>query len=296
MSSKNDNINESNNQTEKLNKNIIKTNLLKIKSSYILKRLLSNLQKNKSLSIIKYTKKVHKKLGINITDFKEFSEKYSPIEIEVIPIKNKSGIFIKDIPIQENKYYHIYFNNSNTEIKRNYIYEYEKINKVKIVIDHQIKSLEHLFEDCKCIESIIFKKFTRNTVTNMCSIFSGCTSLKEINLSKFNTVNVKDFSLMFFGCPALKELNLSNLNTNNAIDMAFMFSECSLLKELNLSNFNTDKVCDMRNMFSDCSSLQELNISNFNFTNVMHKYDMFLGCSEELKNKIRNRYPYINLI
>ena len=35
----------------------------------------------------------------------------------------------------------------------------ERIRIIKVLISYQIKSLEGLFRDCKCIESINFKKF-----------------------------------------------------------------------------------------------------------------------------------------
>ena len=45
------------------------------------------------------------------------------------------------------------------EEKRNYLCEKDKISKIKIVIDYQLKSFCGLFEDCSCIESIRFIKF-----------------------------------------------------------------------------------------------------------------------------------------
>ena len=82
----------------------------------------------------------------------------------------------------------------------NYINENEKIEIIKIKIDYQIKSLEKLFYNCKCIESIKFKKFHRNNLTDMSYMFSGCSSLKELNLNNFNTNNVTNMSDMFSGC------------------------------------------------------------------------------------------------
>ena len=58
------------------------------------------------------------------------------------------------------------------------------------------------------IESIKFKKFIRNNVTNMSYMFYGCSSLKEINLNNFNTNNVTDMSDMFSGC--LDELKIKS--------------------------------------------------------------------------------------
>ena len=40
-----------------------------------------------------------------------------------------------------------------------YIDEEDKVTKIKIIIDYQVKSFKELFYDCKCIESINFKNF-----------------------------------------------------------------------------------------------------------------------------------------
>ena len=45
-----------------------------------------------------------------------------------------------------------------------YIEEEDKVTKIKIIIDYQVKSFKYLFSGCKCIESIKFKKFYRNIV------------------------------------------------------------------------------------------------------------------------------------
>ena len=133
------------------------------------------------------------------------------------------------------------------EIKNKYeINKIDKVTKIKIIIDYQIKSFKELFSDCYCIESINFKKFYRNNITDMSYMFYGCSSLKELNLNNFNTNNVTDMRNMFNGCSSLKELNLNNFNTNNVTNMSYMFYGCSSLKELNLNNFNTNNVTDMR--------------------------------------------------
>ena len=77
-----------------------------------------------------------------------------------------------------------------------YIEEEDKVTRIKIIIDYQVKSFKELFIDCRCIESINFKKFYRN---NMSGMFSWCSSVKELNLTNFNTDNVSDMSLMFRG-------------------------------------------------------------------------------------------------
>ena len=47
-------------------------------------------------------------------------------------------------------------------------------------------------------------------------------------------------------------------------------------------------------MFWGCSSLKELNLSNFNTNNVTDMSYMFSRCSEQLKLKIKSKYPIFN--
>ena len=141
----------------KINQINPKYSLNKIRSKYILQIIIDNLKLNKTLEIIKYNEKTKKRIGININNYKEYREKYSSIEIEIKPANNKYGKFINYIKDNE-KYHHLYFNNSEEEIKRNYINKDEEIQMIKIIIDYQINSFDHLFSDCDCIESIYFKK------------------------------------------------------------------------------------------------------------------------------------------
>ena len=219
----------------------------KLRGDYFLQILFNILLKKKSLDIIKYNKNLKDRMNISIKDYKEYSEIYSSIEIEIKPANNKYDKFI-NINKKNKMYYHIYFNNNKAEIKRNFLKKNEQVKIIKIIIDYQVKSFEALFHFCECVESIKFKKFYRNNITNMRSMFKLCSSLKELNLSNFNTNNVTDMGYMFNDCSSLKELNLSNFNTNNVKIMKFMFYECSSLKELNLSNFNTQNVTDMEYM------------------------------------------------
>ena len=89
----------------------LKDELENVKSKYILKKIFFNLTKGKFLNIIKYNKKLKKRLNININDFKEYSEIFSTIEIEIIPIKNKDCEFINSYE-QNGHLYHIYFNDN----------------------------------------------------------------------------------------------------------------------------------------------------------------------------------------
>ena len=107
-----------------------------IKSKYILKRIFEYLQQKNLLEIIKYNKELQKELNIDINDYK------TQIEIEIIPLENKFNTFINfyyDI-----NFYHIYFNDNKEEIKRNYYNKGDKVEKIKIILDYEIKSFYEL--------------------------------------------------------------------------------------------------------------------------------------------------------
>ena len=239
----------------------------KIRSNVIFKKIMKLITCYKKLKIINYNKNIQKRIDININDYKEFSEKFSSIELEIIPMENGLGKII-NIKEEDKEFYHIYFNdNKEKEIKSIYLYKNDKVSKINIIIDYQIKSFRFLFFDCKCIESIKFKKFYRNNITNMYGMFFGCLSLKEIDFSNFNTENVTDMNSMFVFCSSIKKLDLSSFNTKNVIDMGYMFGECSSLKILNLNNFNASNVTNMSHIFKGCSSIISIKISNklFNY-------------------------------
>ena len=187
-----DSTNKASNQMKDIFKNV--------KSSYILEKLFDNLERKKLLDIIKYNKDIKRRMNININNYKEYSELYSSIELEIITKLNGYGHFLY-VGGEYGKYFHIYFNDNKEEIKRNYIKKDDKVRKIKIIIDSEIKSFSSLFFECKCIESINFKKFFRKNITNMYGMFCRCLSLKELNLNNFNTNNVTDMGCMFKGCP-----------------------------------------------------------------------------------------------
>ena len=62
-----------------------------LKNDYFLQKVFNNLEKRKILYISKYNKAIKKRINININDYKEYSEKYSSIEIEIKPVSNKFG-------------------------------------------------------------------------------------------------------------------------------------------------------------------------------------------------------------
>ena len=79
---------------EKMNKIKPKINFNNIKSNFILKRIFGILKKHKELEIILYNISLQKKLNLNIDDYKEYSQLYSSIEIELKLVENKYNKFI----------------------------------------------------------------------------------------------------------------------------------------------------------------------------------------------------------
>ena len=226
---------------------------------------------------------MQRRLGVDINQYKMFAI----IEIELIPTKNKYGKFININNQEEEQYFHIYFNDSNEEINRNYLLENEKIDKIKIIIDFKVTSFYELFSYCECIESISFTNFYRKNINNMSFMFYKCTSLKKINFSNYITMNVENMSCMFYECSLLKELDLSNFNTDNVTDMSNMFYQCNELEKLDMTNFNTENVKNMKEMFFGCSSLREINMTKFNTASVNNISQMFKNCSDALKMEMK---------
>ena len=173
MNSSNELSNEKKESKKVEPKNIFK----KLKSDYFLQKLFNNLLKKKSLDIIKYNKNIKNRINISIKDYKEYAEIYSPIEIEIKLVNNEYGEFI-NVEKENEKYYHIYFDDNKEEIKRFYLNENENIEKIKVIINYQIKTFEYLFEDCGCIEYIYFKKFYIINIINMVGLLYECFSFK----------------------------------------------------------------------------------------------------------------------
>ena len=112
--------------------------------------------KKKKLEIVKYNKKIQDRINLSVKDYKEYSETFTSIEIEIIPTKDKYGRFIN---IDGNdEYYHIYFNDNKKEIKNKYeIDEEDKVTKISS--EDNIKEEEEIKEkEEKSIESEKEKK------------------------------------------------------------------------------------------------------------------------------------------
>ena len=142
---------------------IVANNQLRnLKSDYFIQKFFGYISKRKSLEIIRYNKSIQKRIDININHYKAYSEEYSSIELDIIPMKGEYGKFI-NVNENDKKYFHIYFNdNKKKEIKKTSLHNDDNISKISIIIDYQIKSFSLLFYDCWSVESIKFKKFYRN--------------------------------------------------------------------------------------------------------------------------------------
>ena len=268
------------------------------KSLYILKQIIKFIQKKKYLEIIVHNKNLQKKLNISIDTYIKL---YNQIEIEIIPdiseldeddVTNKFILINSEC---DKPFFHIYFDESHEEVKRNYLNKEDKISKIKVLIDMEVKSLKYLFY-CSSAKEIKFIKYNRNdsSDTDYSYMFSGCKNLINLDISKIKTNNVKNMSYMFYNCSSLKNLNLSNFKTDQVTDITKMFSGCRSLETLDLSSFKTDNINNMNYAFHDCISLKELNISNFVFNNSTNVEYLFSNCSKKLKKDIKKKFKNIN--
>ena len=113
-----------------------------LKSDYFLQKLYDNVTKKKKLEIVKYNKRIQNRINLSVKDYRKY---YEEIELEIIPTKGKYGEFI-NINEDDKLYYHIYFNDNKEEIKNKFeINKKDKVKKIKIIIDYQVKSFKELF-------------------------------------------------------------------------------------------------------------------------------------------------------
>ena len=128
-------------EIEKLNQIKPNNKFINIKSDYFMRKLFGIMQTRISLKIIKYNINIQKRMNININNYKDFFEKFSSIELEIIPIQNEYGPFI-NIKEEDKKYFHIYFNDNKAEIKKTELNKEDKVSKINIIIDYQIESFK----------------------------------------------------------------------------------------------------------------------------------------------------------
>ena len=92
-----------------------KNSLKNIKSKYILKEIVYNLQQKRLLKIIKTNKNFQNILDIGINDYKKY---YEEIELEIIPAKEYFRNRFISIPSEYDSYYHIYINDEKNKCEK----------------------------------------------------------------------------------------------------------------------------------------------------------------------------------
>ena len=267
-------------------------NISSINSKYIVRFIIKeHLRKKCYFKLVRESKKLQNILDISLNDYKEYhTQRFYRTEMEIIPIeKIETDIKYYFIKMYENKdYYHIYFgNDKDTQIKRNYITYKDKINKITIKIDKELKSLKGLFYNCEAIKEFKFTKFNRDDFTDISELFYGCINLEKIDFKKFKAKNLTNMNWLFSRCNSLKKLNISNIDTSNVTEMMCLFSGCYLLKKIEF-NFNTQNVNNMKGMFYKCKSLQKIDVKNFDTKNVQDFSQMFYECINLCDLDIRN--------
>ena len=85
--------------------------LRNVKSVYFIQKFFGYMSKRKSLEKIRYNKNIQKRINININHYKVYSEEYSSIELDIIPMKGNYGKFI-NINKEDKKFIYIYFNDN----------------------------------------------------------------------------------------------------------------------------------------------------------------------------------------
>ena len=116
-----------------------KVDFNKLKSAFFIEKTFSMIDKKKSLKIMKYNHKLQKRINVTINSYKDYSQLYTPIELELklVNYKSNDNKFI-NISADNMKCYHIYFDNQNKEVKRTELKWKDKVKVIKIIIDHQI--------------------------------------------------------------------------------------------------------------------------------------------------------------
>ena len=155
------------------NVDFIGNSLKNIKNKNILKTIIGYLDISQTLKLLQYNNFLQKKVDIGISTYRKH---FNEIVIEMIPIDNPKAKdddknFFINIPDQYKNFYHIYFDEHKQEENRNYIINNEQVNKIKIIIDEEVKSFENLFANAYYIETINFIKFNRKDITDMSGMF-----------------------------------------------------------------------------------------------------------------------------
>ena len=269
------------------------TGTIGIKSSFVLKIIFGFLNEFKKLNIIKYNKKLQKRLNVNKND-------YSTI-ITIKLFENRKNefcfeFFDKSDFCDEEIY--LYNKNNDKEVKNRSIKPNNNIKYIEIIFRRRHNSLAKLFSGYKYIRSVDIK----NSVGNLNSMFSYCKSLEEVNFINFNFEKVYDMTYLFSCCGSLKKVSFNkdcgkNVNIKTSlvinsdvkfrvnkfelsyINADYMFDECTQLNEVWLDNtYDTYNNISMNYMFNEYTSLKKVILENFNVF-AIGMFCMFKNCS-----------------
>ena len=286
--------NNSNNNDEFQNKNIIK-GIIEINSNDINKNIiLFNTEMNKNIDIyinnwkinvIKENKK--RKYNFNKTGKYMFEFIFNDNITNCRCFFNKcSNIISLDLTnFDTSNVIDMSFMFSNC----NKLKEIKGINKF---ITNNVTAMNSMFQECNEIDYLDLTNFDTSNITKMNHMFNKCHKLKKIKgINKFITNKVIDMNSMFQECNEIEYLELTNFDTSNVTDMSFMFNQCHKLKEIKgINQFITKKVTNMRTMFQKCYEIEYLDLTNFNTSNVSKMNHMFCECHKLKEIKGINKF------
>ena len=134
--------------------------LKKVKSDYFIQKFFGYMPKRKLLETVRYNKSIQKRINININHYKVYSEKYSSIELDIIPIKGKYDKFI-NIKEEDKKYFHIHFNdNKKKEIQNTLLNKDDTVSKISIIIIIKLNHFQDYFINVGVLNLLNLKNFT----------------------------------------------------------------------------------------------------------------------------------------
>ena len=135
-----------------------------VRSSYVLKIILENVNKRAYYQVFRYNKRLKERIELTLEDYHQLYKIYSKLEIEITPLKFYPYFLKRNfININNNdSFYHMYYleedGKKSEEIIKDGSFK-KNYKKILIIIDTEFESLNGLFKDIKAIYKIKFLKF-----------------------------------------------------------------------------------------------------------------------------------------
>ena len=237
-------------------------------------------------------------------------------------VKNNKDRFYVQINEKEQNELNVYhfIENDNEEIN---VFLKEKN------IDMPVTDLSYMFNNCKDLKSVDFKKWNFSNITSMEAMFQLCpleempdkifdfhskyleniramfckcvniTSIPD-NIKWFSKDNnIRNISMLFSGCKKLISINKQNWFSNKVEDMSYLFNRCEELTEIQMGKLSLENVKNLCGLFNGCKKLKKIpsSIREGNFQNVEDISIMFQGCEsiEKLDFKLNNNTTIKNV-